>query len=268
MRRLLVIGVGAGDPDHVTAQAVRALNEADVLFVVDKGPGNEDLVAVRREICARFIDDPAYNVVELPDPPRDRTSADYRGAVASWRGHRAQVWAQAVGAELGEHDVGAFLVWGDPSLYDSTLDVLERMLADGLATFTYEVIPGVSSIHALTARHRISLNRVGTAVQITTGRRLAADGWPPGVADVVVMLDAGCAFSGIHPDGIEIYWGAYLGTPGELLVAGPLAEAGPRIERLRARARAERGWIMDTYLLRRCVPGPGHAAGPRSRACE
>jgi precorrin-6A synthase len=249
MRRLLVIGIGAGDPEHVTAQAIRALNEVDVFFVVDKGA--DDLVALRREICERFIEDASYRTVEVPDPPRDRTAAEYVAAVDAWRARRAEVWGTALREELADDGVGAFLVWGDPSLYDSTLDVIERVLAAGLVTFEYEVIPGISSVHALTARHRVALNRVGGAVQVTTGRRLADHGWPDGVDDLVVMLDARCAFAHIDPEGVDIFWGAYLGTADELLVAGPLATAGPQIERLRAEARERKGWIMDTYLLRR-----------------
>ncbi|NUR99455.1 MAG: precorrin-6A synthase (deacetylating), partial [Kribbellaceae bacterium] len=44
---------------------------------------------------------------------------------------------------------------------------------------------------------------------------------------------------------------AYLGTPDELLISGPLHEVAPEIEKLRAEARERKGWIMDTYLLRR-----------------
>ena len=251
MRRLLVIGIGAGDPEHVTAQAVRALNEVDVFFVVDKGGDTGDLVALRKEVCERFIEDPSYRIVEVPDPPRDRQATAYAGAVDDWRAKRAEVWGGALRDELSDDAVGGLLVWGDPSLYDSTIDVVERILAAGTIVFEYEVIPGISSVHALTARHRIALNRVGGAVQITTGRRLANDGWPDGIDDLVVMLDADCSFRAVDPDGVEVFWGAYLGTPDELLVAGPLAEAGPRIEELRAEARRRKGWIMDTYLLRR-----------------
>ena len=251
MRRLLVIGIGAGDPEHVTAQAVRALNEVDVFFVVDKGADTGDLVALRREVCERFIEDPSYRIVELPDPPRDRRASAYAGAVDDWRARRADVWGRALRDELPDDAVGGLLVWGDPSLYDSTIDVIERILTAGTIVFEYEVIPGISSVHALTARHRIALNRVGGAVQITTGRRLANDGWPDGIDDLVVMLDADCAFRTVDPDGVEVFWGAYLGTPDELLVAGALAEAGPKIEELRADARRRKGWIMDTYLLRR-----------------
>lgn len=252
MRRLLVIGIGAGDPEHVTAQAVRALNEVDVLFVVAKGGDTGELVALRHGICERYIEDlSSYRIVAVPDPPRDRTTPAYGAAVDDWRERRAEAWEELLRDDLGEGGVGAFLVWGDPSLYDSTIDVIERVLAAGRVAFEYEVIPGISAVHALTARHRIPLNRVGGAVQITTGRRLAAGGWPQDVGDVVVMLDADCTFRHLDPVGVDVYWGAYLGTPDELLVAGPLAEAGPEIERVRAEARERKGWIMDTYLLRR-----------------
>ena len=35
-RRIHVIGIGAGDPDYVTAQAVAALNDTQVFFAMDK----------------------------------------------------------------------------------------------------------------------------------------------------------------------------------------------------------------------------------------
>jgi precorrin-6A synthase len=251
VRRLLVIGIGAGDPEHVTAQAVRALNEVDVFFVVDKGGDTGDLMALRKEVCERFIEHPSYRIVDLPDPPRDRQATAYAGAVDDWRARRADVWGRALRDELSDDAVGGLLVWGDPSLYDSTIDVVERILTAGTIVFEYEVIPGISSVQALAARHRIAINRVGGAVQITTGRRLANDGWPDGIDDLVVMLDADCSFRALDPDGVEVFWGAYLGTPDELLVAGPLAEAAPKIEAIRADARRRKGWIMDTYLLRR-----------------
>jgi precorrin-6A synthase len=249
VRRLLVIGIGAGDPAHVTAEAARAIGEADVFFVVEKGAA-ADLVVLRKEILARFARD-GHRVVDVPDPPRDRTAAAYGAAVDDWRARRADVWEAALRDGLSDGATGAFLVWGDPSLYDSTLDVLERIRDRGDVAFEHEVIAGISSVHALTARHRIALNRVGGAVQITTGRRLRDGGWPDGVDDVVVMLDADCSFRHLDPADVEVFWGAYLGTPDELLVAGPLAEAGPEIERVRAAARERKGWIMDTYLLRR-----------------
>jgi precorrin-6A synthase len=151
-------------------------------------------------------------------------------------------------SELGDGQSGGILVWGDPSLYDSTLRILERVRARGKLAFEVEVIPGITAIQALCASHKIPLNRVGAPVEITTGRRLS-EGKTSG-EDAVVMLDGGCAFR--HVDGdAEIYWGAYLGSEHEIVRAGKIGEVGEEIERVRAEARARYGWIMDTYLIRR-----------------
>jgi signal transduction histidine kinase len=50
---------------------------------------------------------------------------------------------------------------------------------------------------------------------------------------------------------LDIYWGAYLGTPRQLLIAGDLRAVADEIVERRAAARAAAGWIMDTYLLRK-----------------
>ncbi|MEU1300091.1 precorrin-6A synthase (deacetylating) [Streptomyces shenzhenensis] len=252
MRRILVIGIGAGDPEQLTLQAVRALRGTDVFFLLDKGEVKSDLTRLRREMLDAHVPQGTYRLVAARDPERDRGAggAAYSPAVGEWRSARAGLYERLIAEELGEDETGAFLVWGDPALYDSTLGILEEVLARGTVTFAYEVVPGISSVSALVARHRTGLNRVARPVQITTGRRLA-EGFPEGVDDVVVMLDAQQAFQRYAGEDIDIYWGAYLGTPDEILDSGPIAEAGPRIERLRAEARARKGWIMDTYLLRR-----------------
>jgi precorrin-6A synthase len=242
-RRIHVIGIGAGDPDYVTAQAVRALNDTQVFFAMNKGDSKDDLVALRRLVCERFIRNPGYRFVELPDPRRAR-DGDYRQAVADWHAARARLWAGAIESELAPGGVGAFLAWGDPALYDSTLRILERVGA--YVDIDYDVVPGITAIQALTARHRIPLNDVGEPVLITTGRQLREQGLS---GSAVVMLDADCSFRDCPPD-TRIWWGAYLGTQDELLVSGTVGEVGAKIAELRADARARHGWIMDTYLLR------------------
>jgi precorrin-6A synthase len=242
-RHIHVIGIGAGDPGYVTVQAIDALNDTQVFFAMDKGQNTNDLVALRREICARFIRGTGYRFVELADPPRAK-EGDYRQSVTGWHKARALLWAQAIAAELGSDGVGAFLAWGDPSLYDSTLRILDAVAAE--VDISYGVIPGISAVQALTARHRIPLNDVGEPVLITTGRQLRAHGLS---GSAVVMLDGECSFR-VCPAGTRIWWGAYLGTGDELLVCGTVGEVGERIASLRAEARARRGWIMDTYLLR------------------
>ncbi|OBG84130.1 precorrin-6A synthase (deacetylating) [Mycobacterium sp. E802] len=259
MRRIHVIGIGAGDPDFVTAQAISALNDTQVFFAMDKGPrrsrtrggrtaeATDDLVAVRKQICDRFITDPdGYRFVELVDPPRAAADdvAGYRQVVADWHAERARIWAAAIETELGPDGIGAFLAWGDPSLYDSTLRILDKVAA--YVDFEYDVIPGITAIQVLTARHRIPLNDVGEPVLITTGRQLREHGL---TGSAVVMLDADCSFQQCPPQ-TRIWWGAYLGTPDELLYAGTVGEIGDEIVAARADARTRHGWIMDTYLLR------------------
>jgi precorrin-6A synthase len=250
VRRLLIIGIGAGDPEQVTVQAIKALNQADVFFVVDKGADKQDLMLLRQQICERYIENRSYRIVSIPEPERDRAAPAYRQAVEQWRQERAGLWARVIRDELADDGCGGLLVWGDPGLYDSTLAIVEQIIATGL-DLDYEVIPGISSVQALAARHRVSLTQVGRPLHITTGRRLAEDGMPAGCDDVVVMLDASCAFASIEEPGIDIYWGAYLGTKDEIIHNGPVGEVGDQIRAARAGARASKGWIMDTYLLRR-----------------
>ena len=250
MRKVFVIGIGAGNPDYVTVQAINALNEVDVFFIMDKGHEKDDLARLRKKICERYVKNKSYRTVETADPSRDRTATSYEPAVRAWHNQRAGIYERLIGEELAEDECGAFLVWGDPSLYDSTLRIIDQIAARGTVPFEYEVIPGISAIQALAARHRIALNRIGRPIHITTGRKIA-EGLPDNVDDVIVMLDADCSFKAIGDLGFDIYWGAYIGTEDEILVAGNLRELTEDIERMRAEAKARKGWIMDTYLLRK-----------------
>jgi precorrin-6A synthase len=262
MRELLVIGMGPGHPDQITVQAVQALNRVDVFFRIDKGEAKSGLNAARDEILRRHVTSPGYRVVEIPEPPRDRsaslTDADYQGAVRDWHEARAELIETAIADELGQDSVGAFLVWGDPSVYDSTLRIIDRLLARGVVPFEYAVIPGVTSVQALAAAHRIPLNRIGEPIHITPARRIAG-GLPDGLDSAVVMLDSGFTAAGFGDPGLTVFWGAYLGTPDETLISGRLSEVAGEIVATRAGLRARHGWIMDTYLLRRERDGDDEA---------
>ena len=253
MRRIFVVGIGAGNPEHLTFQAAAAMAQADVFFVLDKGDAAQDLVDLRSELLRRHATTKAHRVVTIEDPQRDRDPADYAAAVLAWHAARARRIGDAIAAELGPNGIGAFLVWGDPSLYDSTLRVLDRVLAAGEVTFDHEVIPGITSVQALAASHRLPLHGIGEPTLITTGRRLAED-LALGVPNAVVMLDGQNAFEALAARvgaDFDIAWGAYLGTDKEILVSGRLADVVADIAAQRAAARARHGWIMDIYLLRR-----------------
>lgn len=251
MRHVHVIGIGTGNPEHLTIQGIRALNATDTVFALDKGEAKAGLIGLRRQICDRYIEGRSYRFVEAADPERDRRPADYGVAVDDWHAARAALYEGLIAEHLGEDGCGAFLVWGDPSLYDSTLRILDRVLARGRVAFTHDVIPGITSVQALAAAHRIPLHRIGEPVRITPGRRLR-EGLVSEAA-TVVMLDGDPRFDGLDPD-LTIHWGAYLGTPDEILVAGRLGDVADEIRRVRAEARARHGWIMDIYLLLRPAP--------------
>jgi precorrin-6A synthase len=249
MKKLFLIGIGAGNPEYITVQAINALNKVDVFFMMDKGQDKEDLLGLRRDICERYIENKSYRIVEVADPVRDRTPPSYTSAVEAWHEQRAAIYERLI-EQLGDDECGAFLIWGDPCLYDSTLRIIERVAAKRTAAFDYELIPGISSVQALAARHRIALNRIGEPIHITTGRNIAK-GWPDGAEDVVVMLDGDCAFKNVNNPKVDIYWGAYIGTDDEILVSGNLPQVMHDIESTRAEAKSRKGWIMDTYLLRK-----------------
>jgi precorrin-6A synthase len=245
-----VIGIGAGDPDQITLQAVDGLNRLDVVFVIEKADEWQELSRARDAIIERHrTSERPLRTVHVEDPRRDRVASDYAGAVEAWRDARALAWEAALRDGLADDEVGGFLVWGDPALYDSTIAVLEAIRARGKVELEFDVVPGISSVQALAARHRIPLNRVGEPIHITTGRRLADA--PDAARDVVVMLDASCTFAEVAHADDEIFWGAYLGTPDEIVVSGSVGAVGDDIRKLRAEARERKGWVMDTYLLRR-----------------
>lgn len=251
-RRLVLIGVGPGDPEQVTLEAVRWIRSVDCFVVTEKHrPQGDPLAAARTALVSRHLDgEPRVLVVE--DAVRDRSpegtrdQAGYERAVADWHAARAERYAAVLAGEPG--DVG-FLVWGDPALYDSTIRVLERVAPSVGAELV--VVPGISSLSALAARHRIVLHEVGEPFLVTTGRRLA-EAVDQGQRSIAVLLNR--SLEPLHDlDGAawRIWWAANLGTPTERLVAGRLSQALPGIEEARAEVAREAGWIMDLYLLQR-----------------
>jgi precorrin-6A synthase len=250
MRRLKLIGIGTGHPDHITVQAINTLKQVDVIFVTDKGEDTADLLRARKDLCERYMQAKPYRIIEIRDPQRDRTCDAYRSAVAAWHEQRAALYEKNIREQLSENECGAFLVWGDPSLYDSTLRIIDQVAALKSMEFEWEIIPGITSLQSLAARHKIALNEIGESIRITTGRRLTDEQLRNGI-NVLVMLDGNCAFKALVQDDIDIFWGAYLGTPDEILLSGRLSELSGRIEQVRTQARHEKGWIMDTYLLRK-----------------
>lgn len=239
---LWLIGIGTGHPSHITLEGQQALRDAATVLIPRKGRAKEDLALLRHAILREAGSEAV--VIEFDMPVRDE-NLPYQARVAAWHDEIARRWQDAL-RDAPEGPV-ALLVWGDPGLYDSTLRIAERL--DPIPRL--RVVPGVTALQALTAAHAIPFNTVNGAVVVTTGRRLRDEGWPAGAETVVVMLDGECSFQALEPEGIRIWWGAFLGMPEQILAQGPLSDVCGDIIGMRADARARHGWIMDTYLLRR-----------------
>lgn len=238
--KVRVIGIGMG-PQHLTAEAVAALRSADYVVAAAKGE-DDSLLAVRRSVAAAY----GLEVVAITDPARDRADPeDYPAAVRAWHDARVRAYA-AVLRERG--GTAAFLVWGDPSLYDSTVRIVEQ-LAD-LLPLEYDVVPGISALQVLAARHRIVLHPVGRPVHVTPARRLA-QAVAEGQTDIAVMLTGELDLGELAD--WSIWWGANLGTAAEELVAGRVGDVLGELAAARERARRAAGWVMDVYLIR--APG-------------
>ncbi len=244
MKTLKLIVIGTGNPEHLTVQAIREMRSCDLILIPRKGEEKGELAALRDAICAEHLT-PATRIAHFDIPVRDPAIADYTTRVDAWHDAIAERWREAMGAA----ETVGLLVWGDPSLYDSTIRIAERLARD--ATFTLTVIPGITSLQGLTAAHAMAINEVGEPFTVTTGRQLRDHGFPASVSTVAVMLDGENSFTALDPTGITIWWGAYVGMPQEITLTGPLGHMAEKIVTARAEARAAHGWIMDIYVLRK-----------------
>lgn len=262
MRTVLVVGIGMGEPEGLTARAVAAMSRADVFVLLDKSEGASELVSARAALIARF-GKPGHRLMRAPSPPRraapipvsepDAARGQYNAAVEDWHQARARLLAGLIG-DLGADETAALLVWGDPMLYDSTLRVLaaarQHLAQSGAPDFALEVVPGITALQALCAAFSMPLNAIGEGVLLTTGRNVAQA--TPDASAFAVLLDDGSGLRALMSRGWagEVWWGANLGTSAERLISGRLAEVGEDILHARAQVKAERGWVMDLWLAR------------------
>ncbi|WP_040566029.1 precorrin-6A synthase (deacetylating) [Magnetospirillum molischianum] len=255
MKTILLIGIGPGDPDALTLAAIKAIRRVDVFFFLEKdGDGKDSLIRFRREVIDQHRGTLPYRIASGRSPTRDRTSPDYTDAVEVWRHRRTEEIETLIDGKMADGEIAGFLVWGDPSLYDGTMQSLHDLIDGGRTDIAFEVIPGITSVQMLTARHKIPLNRIGESITITTGRQVEESD-PATLNNAVVMLDSRSAFRRLEGSGdVDIYWGGDVGGPDEVLIAGRLDDVADRIDAAIAEQRTRKGWIMDAYLVRRRRP--------------
>ena len=183
-------------------------------------------MALRRLICERFIREPGYRFVELPDPPRARAASDspaYRQAVADWHA------ARGLGSGPTPSRPNSNPAASAPSWRGAT----RRCTTARCGSWTPSRRTSTSTTTSSPASPRSRRSPPDIASRSTTlasrcssppARQLREHGLS---GSAVVMLDADCSFRGCPPE-TRIWWGAYLGTPDELLVAGRSARSARR----------------------------------------
>ncbi|NBB07930.1 precorrin-6A synthase (deacetylating), partial [Pseudomonas monteilii] len=198
---LSLIGIGTGNPDHLTSEAQAAMQAADLILLPHKGEDKAELAALRRDLCDAVLASSGSRIEGFDMPVRRSVGDDYLAQVDEWHAAITRCWQAAIARALDEglqpRSPGqplrvALLVWGDPALYDSTLRIAARMQP---APHSVRVVAGISSMQVLCAAHAIALNGIGQPFVVTTGRQLREQGWPPGVDTAVVMLDGQCSFT-------------------------------------------------------------------------
>ncbi|MBK1640912.1 precorrin-6A synthase (deacetylating) [Chromatium okenii] len=255
MKKLYLIGMGPGNPEYLTLQAITTLKQVDVFFMLEKeGRGKAELLAMRHAILQQYCAPQQYRVVTVNSPPRAKT-LDYQNDVQVWHDEKRALFVELIRNELADGQIGAFLLWGDPSLYDQTVSLIAEVVANTDELVEFEIIPGITSVQVLTAKHKIPLNRVGESITITTGRHVETCD-PASIDNAVVMLDYNASFQRFTGQNMDVYWGGYLGCPDEILMAGAVDEVRDDLLQLKAQVRENKGWLMDIYLLRRRTMTP------------
>lgn len=251
MKTLYLIGMGPGGPEYLTIQAIETMKKVDVFFMLEKeGRGKDELLRMRHDILERYLGDSGYRVVTATSPERRAEPGGYQETVRVWHDTKRALFERLIAEELADGQCGALLLWGDPSLYDQTVSLIADLVARSAGAVDFAIIPGITSVQVLTARHRIPLNRVGESITITTGRH-AEHCDPSEIHNAVVMLDYNASFQRFTGQDMDVYWGGYLGTSDEILVSGPVDEVLDDLLRIKSEAKADKGWLMDIYLLRR-----------------
>ena len=92
---LFLLGIGTGNPEHVTHQAEHMLRTADIIMVPHKGKAKRDLADLRYQICQTLLGAEMPTVCEFALPERE-AGKPYLVAVDDWHDAIANIWTQTI----------------------------------------------------------------------------------------------------------------------------------------------------------------------------
>ena len=142
------VGVGPGDPELLTAKAIRLLRECDAVAAPKSADGRQTAL----DIASPYIgQDKSILLFDMPmTHDRQARNASHDAA------------ADALCALLDEGKTVVFLTLGDPTIYSTYWYVHKRVAARGYAA---ELVPGVPSFCAAAAAMGRALCEDGDARQ-------------------------------------------------------------------------------------------------------
>lgn len=150
------IGLGPGDPELITVKARRIIQQCPVLFL-PQGGEKEDGLAL--SVIKDMVSKENQEIISLPFPMTlDPVILDKAWGKA----------AELIAFKLKEGRDVAFLTLGDPLLY-STFIYVYHAVKNIYSQAITEIIPGISSISAASARALIPLASGSQRVAIITG---------------------------------------------------------------------------------------------------
>ena len=95
-----LIGIGMGRVEHLTLEAVAAINRADLILIPRKGEEKAELAQARRRICDEVLTNPQTVLAEFDLPVRD-ASDGYEGGVLDWHEAIADCWERVIAVHPG-----------------------------------------------------------------------------------------------------------------------------------------------------------------------
>ncbi len=91
---LHLIGIGTGNPDHLTRAGEAAMRAADVILLPRKRADTADLLDLRLALCDAVLGERTR--VAIFDLPVRDAAAPYLSAVEAWHDAIADAWARAI----------------------------------------------------------------------------------------------------------------------------------------------------------------------------